>query len=110
MVNGYFLNTCHWVEEAPVAVPKLSLTPSTRKGSQTYLLQGGCTQFNGDVLELPVLLCAKVADDIRVLIRFSKQLDLTVCKAETLREDPLHSHIAVVKHASVGQGVVAAFA
>jgi hypothetical protein len=49
--------------KATVAVAKLSL-----KTSQTYLLQGGRTQLNGNVLELPIPLRAEVTDHVWVLI------------------------------------------
>ena len=70
----------------------------------THLLQCGRAQLDGDVLELPVPLGAEVADHVRVLVRLSQQLDLTVRETETLGEDPLDRHITVVKHAPAGRG------
>lgn len=67
-----------------------------------HLLQSGRAQLDGDVLELPVPLRAEVTDHVRVLVRLSQQLDLAVGETETLGEDPLDGHVAVVKHAPAG--------
>lgn len=70
----------------------------------THLLQRGRAQLNGDVLELPVPLRAEVPDHVRVLVRFSQQLNLAVGETEALGEDPLDGHVTVVEHAPAGQG------
>lgn len=61
------------------------------------LLKGGSTQLDGDVLELTVSLGAEVSDDVRVLVRFPQQLNLSICKAEAFWENPLNCHWTVVK-------------
>lgn len=75
--------------------------PCRRRCPQAHghLLQGGSAELDGDVLELPVPLCAEVADHVRVLVGLAQQLHLPVCKAEALGENPLHCHVTVIKRA-----------
>lgn len=64
------------------------------------LLQGWSTQFNGDVRKETVSLCAEVPDDVRVSVRLSEKLHLSLCNLDTLRQDSLHSYIASIKFTS----------
>lgn len=58
---------------------------SSSCGSWTHLLQGGCAQLDGNVLELPVPLRTEVTDHVGMFVRLPQQLYLAVGKAETLR-------------------------
>lgn len=68
-------------------------------GLRAHLLQRGRAELDGDVVELLVLLRAKIAHDVGVLVRLPQQLDLPVHQVEALRQQALHSHIAAVKPA-----------
>lgn len=61
------------------------------------LLQGGSAQLDGDVSEEAVSLCAEISDDVRVSVRLSEELHLTLCYLETLRQYSLHRYVASIK-------------
>lgn len=63
----------------------------------TDLLQGCSAQLDGDVCEEAVSLCAEVSDDIRVRVRLSEELHLSLCHLKTLRQDSLHRHMPSVE-------------
>ena len=57
-----------------------------------------------DLLELTVLLHAKVSYDVGMDIGFSEEFHLTICDAETSIQNPLDSYLPVVERASGNMG------
>lgn len=98
----------HVTATAPTAGPSATEATGTGVSSHTFtcsaglqvashLLQRGSAELNGDVLELPVLLRAEVADHVGMLIWLSQQLYFTVCKAEALGKNSFHCNITVIE-------------
>lgn len=87
LLGDVFLNDCF------ITIIKGHL----RRPYSTDLLQGCSTQLDGDVGEEVISLCAEISDDIRVCVRLSEELYLTLCYLKTLRQDSLHRYLASIK-------------
>ena len=72
--------------------------------SFNVFLQGPGAQFQGDVLELPILLCAEVSNDVRVLVRFSEEGHFAGGDTKAGRKDTFHGNVAVIETTPERQG------